>query len=71
VAEYFGMKAHSSIFGMVVFCGTLSATFGPIVAGRIFDNTGSYNLAFMLLAALAATGVLVGCLLKPPQRQNG
>ena len=56
IAEYFGLKAHGAIFGIVVFVGTIGGAAGPILAGSIFDLTDSYALAFTALAALAALG---------------
>jgi len=59
VAGYFGLKAHGTIFGIVVFFGTIGGASGPILAGRIFDLTGSYTLAFTVLAALATFGLVL------------
>ena len=53
VAEYFGMRAHGAIFGLVLFFGTVGASVGPILAGWLFDTTGSYFYAFLTLIALA------------------
>jgi MFS family permease len=57
VAEYFGLQAHGAIFGLVLFFGTIGGAAGPILAGRIFDLTGSYAPAFTALAALATLGL--------------
>jgi MFS family permease len=57
VAEYFGLQAHGAIFGLVLFSGTIGGAAGPILAGRIFDLTNSYALAFTALAALATLGL--------------
>lgn len=57
VAEYFGMRAHGAIFGMILFFGTLGGSAGPIAVGWIFDTTQSYQLAFVMLASLAAIGL--------------
>lgn len=66
IAEYFGMKAHSSTVGLVFFAVTLGGGIGPLVAGRIFDATGSYQLAFLIDALLVALGlILVILFLKP------
>ncbi len=59
VAEYFGLRAHGAIFGLVLFFGTLGGAAGPVLAGRIFDLTASYTMAFTTLAALAAMGLLL------------
>ena len=57
VAEYFGLRAHGAIFGLVLFSGTIGGAAGPILAGRIFDLTNSYAPAFTALAALATLGL--------------
>ena len=57
VAEYFGMREHGAIFGTILFFGTIGAAIGPIMAGWIFDVTGSYQYAFLILAVLAAIGL--------------
>ncbi len=66
MAEYYGMRAHGAIFGTILFFGTLGGAIGPIMAGRIFDVTSSYQYAFMSLALLAGIGLaLVLSLPKP------
>jgi len=57
VAEYFGMRAHGAIFGTVLFCGTFGGAAGPILAGAVFDTTGSYTVAFVTLMILAMIGL--------------
>ncbi len=57
VAEYYGMRAHGSIFGTILFFGTIGGAIGPILAGWIFDTSGAYQNAFLLLASLAAIGL--------------
>ena len=57
VAEFFGTRAHGAIFGGIVFFGTLGAAVGPVLAGRIFDVTGSYEYAFTGLAVMGAIGL--------------
>ena len=59
VAQYFGLKAHGTIFGFVLFFGTMGGAVGPILAGRIFDTTGSYAPAFISFAVLAVVGLVL------------
>jgi MFS family permease len=66
IAEYFDMKSHSSVFGSVVFWGTLGGAAGPLIAGQVFDKTGSYNLAFSALIGLVLLGLLLVSRLKKP-----
>ena len=67
VAELFGTRAHGAIFGGILFFGTIGAAVGPIAAGRIFDETGSYAWAFTGLAAMGALGLVLAISL-PPRR---
>ena len=63
VAEYFGTRAHGTLFGLVVSCGTLGATLGPLVAGGLFDGLGSYLGAFVLLLVMSLAGLAVAAFL--------
>lgn len=59
VAEYFGLRAHGAIFGIILFFGTISGAAGPILTGWVFDVTASYALAFGGLATLAGAGLFL------------
>ena len=67
VAELFGIRAHGAIFGGIVFFGTIGAAIGPILAGWVFDVTGSYAWAFAGLAVMGALGLVLAISL-PPRR---
>ncbi|MFH1382971.1 MAG: MFS transporter [Chloroflexota bacterium] len=62
VAELFGTKAHGTNFGMVLFLGQIGGAIGPVVTGRIFDVTGSYQLAFWISIVASTTTLLLGVL---------
>lgn len=68
VAEFFGMGAHGAIFGVVLFSGTLGGALGPLIAGRVFDTSGSYDMAFLGLALMALIGLLLVRSLRPLTR---
>jgi len=65
VAEYFGLKSHGAIFGVIVFCGTLGGAAGPVLAGFQFDRLGSYASVFATLAVLALIGFALALTLRP------
>lgn len=67
VADYFGLKALGSIFGVIVFFGTLSGAIGPIVAGWIFDVSNSYFYAFALLGGGAIIALVLSLTLPSAQ----
>jgi MFS family permease len=59
VAEYFGMRAHGSIFGIIVFFGTIGGSIGPILAGWSFDLLGSYQPTFIGLGLMTCLGLIM------------
>lgn len=68
VGEYFGLRAFGTILGLVTISGTLGAALGPVATGRIFDVTGSYDLAFILHIASFCTAAVAMLLLRRPGR---
>ena len=67
VAEYFGTRVHGTLFGMVLLSGSIGGALAPLLAGAVFDATGSYRIAFLTLGGIAVTGLVVVSLL-PPMR---
>ena len=57
VAEHFGIRSHGVLFGIVLFAGTVGGAMGPILAGHLFDITGSYGGAFWTCAAFVTSGL--------------
>ena len=71
VAHYFGMRSHGMIFGFVLFFGTLGGTVGPLLSGRIFDVTGSYDIAFVAMIGFAMFGLLMSLALRRVKLADG
>ncbi len=65
VAELFGTGSHGLLFGMVLFGGTLGGSIGPFLTGYIYDVTGSYGAAFIVLTVLAIIGLALVASLRP------
>ena len=69
VAEYFGLRSHGVIMGVVImFGGSAGMAIGPVVAGHIFDVTGSYQPAFILYSIISVVGLILMLFLKPAPR---
>jgi len=68
IGEYFGLRAFGTILGVVTISATLGAAAGPIVTGRIFDVTGSYDPAFMLHIISFCAAALAIFFLRRPAR---
>ena len=65
IAEFFGIGSHGLLYGIVLASGTIGGAAGPLMAGRTFDVTGSYRIAFYVLILLAVIGFVLITLLKP------
>jgi MFS family permease len=63
MAESMGLRRLGSIMGITGVFATVGAAVGPVLAGHIFDVTGSYTTAFLAFVAMwfAATVSIFGC----------
>ncbi len=62
-AELFGLKALGMLGGAVMMLGYAGMAVGPIVAGGIFDATGSYQTAFLICVILGVAATAISLLL--------
>jgi len=62
-AELFGLREHGVILGMVIFTVTIGGALGPLLVGRIFDITNSYQLGFLICAAFSVAGFILASVL--------
>jgi len=65
LAELFGTVSHGLVFGITAFISSMGGFIGPVMAGYLFDRTGSYSAAFIVLAAMSFTGLITSLTLKP------
>ena len=70
VAELFGLRAHGTLFGIVVAAFTLGGGIGAFLTGKVFDITGDYSLAFIASAILSLIGLILVLLLKAPKEEG-
>jgi len=63
VAESLGRRRYGVLGALTGLAGTLGATVGPVVAGRVFDMTGSYAGAFefFILLDIIGAAAAFGC----------
>jgi len=71
VAEYFGVRAHGALFGIVFFSSMVGGAIGPVLAGHIFDTTGSYTIAFWACTAVSAFALLLVLSLRQARPSSG
>jgi len=63
LAEFFGLDSLGIIFGTIMLIGTIGGSFGPPVAGAIFDTSGSYSLAFTICVIINVVAVILSLIL--------
>lgn len=69
-ARMFGLVSLGMMVGVITFVYTAGGFVGPILSGRIFDVTGSYRTAFLICAALAASGLVLALSLRQPHKPD-
>jgi len=65
VAGLFGLRSHGLVLGVINLGFTIGGSVGPLMAGYIFDVTGSYQLAFLISAAVGIVGFILAAVLRP------
>ncbi len=69
-AKLFGLSSLGVIVGTLSFSFTSGGAVGTVLAGYIFDVTGSYSLAFLISAIMALVGCVLALSLTPPIRRE-
>ncbi|HSW58289.1 MAG TPA: MFS transporter, partial [Dehalococcoidales bacterium] len=67
-AELYGLTALGVITAVFSFAFNIGGSTGPYLAGYIFDISRSYQWAFTLCLIMAAVGLIIAALLKPPRK---
>ncbi|MBK6660081.1 MAG: MFS transporter [Proteobacteria bacterium] len=57
-ARYFGLRHYGFIYATVYACFWLSSSFGPLLAGRLFDHYGDYQATLAMVTGLMMFGAL-------------
>lgn len=69
-AEYFGIKSFGTIMGWMASVSMVGGIVSPIIAGWIFDVTGSYRLAWYLFALVTVPAIALILLANPRTSQR-
>jgi predicted MFS family arabinose efflux permease len=54
IARYFGLRSFSTLYALTWSAYAIAGAIGPVIMGKAFDATGSYQTLLMELAALTA-----------------
>ena len=66
----FGIRSLSELIGIVSGIGICVGSLGPIIAGLIFDKTGSYAVSFVLAAGTLVLAGILAILVRSPQKAS-
>ena len=66
IADYFGSRNYGTIMGIMTLISMAGGLASPIIAGWIFDTTGSYQLAWQLFALITIPAIPLKLLSKAP-----
>jgi MFS family permease len=67
VGDYFGREQAGGVVGLLFAIAGTAGAWGPLVAGAIYDATGSYGLAFVLAAAFNAVALVLLMITRAPR----
>ena len=59
VRNYFGRSKFGSIYGLTMGLIAVGGIIGPFFAGWVYDNLGSYRVAWLIFTALAFAGMII------------
>jgi MFS family permease len=68
-AECFGLAALGKLLALIIMADSLGQWFGPMLAGRIFESTHSYNLAWSIITVAGIMGA-AAIYAVSPERQS-
>lgn len=66
IRQHFGTKSLARLIGTGMSISTVGAIIGPVLAGYIFDASGSYTSAFLIGAGFWMLTALLAWLIKQP-----
>ncbi len=69
-SRIYGSRHLGAIFGAIILGVGIGGVSGPILAGYVFDSTGSYNIAFSVGAGMALVGAGLPFLITEKRRRS-
>ena len=70
VGRLFAGQALGELTGIVLACGSFVGALGPIVAGRVFDVSGTYSMTFVAVGLMLVLSALVPIALRIEGSKN-
>jgi MFS family permease len=67
IVESFGLKAAGKILGTITVMDAIGGGLGPFVTGWVYDQTNSYEIAFIIIVALVFVALLSATTIDRPE----
>lgn len=67
VQQTFGLREYASLMGLYQFAQIISIAGGPVLAGRVHDTTGSFDIAFATIVGIFIFGMITLFLARQPK----
>ncbi len=67
VQQTFGLREYASLMGLYQFAQIISIAGGPVLAGRVHDDTGSFDIAFATIVGIFILGMITLFLARQPK----
>ncbi|MFC1977586.1 MFS transporter [Chloroflexota bacterium] len=69
-ADYFGTRSFGAVFGWLGLISMMGGVASPVIAGWIFDVTGSYRLSWQSFALATLPAIPLLLLARPPRAKQ-
>lgn len=70
ISGYFGAASFAELYGSLMPLLTIFASLSPFLAGKLYDASGSYTTAFVLVMSVNVVGFLCATQIRPPRRRT-
>jgi MFS transporter, OFA family, oxalate/formate antiporter len=65
-ADFFGTPNAGAIYGLMIIAWSIGGVVGPLIAAKLFETSGSYDLPFTVLGIVALVSLLLPLITRPP-----
>jgi MFS transporter, OFA family, oxalate/formate antiporter len=69
-ADYFGPANVGKIYGLMLTAWGFGGVLGPLLISYILDTSGSYTLAFYIIAGIMLASAVVAFIVRPPAKES-
>lgn len=70
VSDLFGIASFGAIYGATMLVSTIGTCAGPWLSGFLFDQFGTYNVAFILFSGVGLVAAIIVALMPSPNASN-